>query len=236
MSPQSIQAFWNNKLNVHLAVQPDKQSWEQAVGLSVDVAGSCRGHSSKHVWTTTRQTLTQGRASFKNNCNIDVTRQIVRYIRALMRWRRTALGVTVSLPNTSLTGSLAINSTRPSRCATWGPQQWAQQSLTEKKPAVQQKKMQHAGEATDAIQFCFVKCWAEETHAMSPGGETIVSGWISAWCTAASCRGRRRIAGKKRRYEWTLEKEMRPKRQKKLSTRSQTMGAFAHHIGMNLLL
>lgn len=36
MSPQSIQACWDNKLNVHLAVQPDKLSWEQGCIVSAE--------------------------------------------------------------------------------------------------------------------------------------------------------------------------------------------------------
>lgn len=35
MSTQSTQTFWNNKPVVHLAVQPDKRSWEEAAGSSV---------------------------------------------------------------------------------------------------------------------------------------------------------------------------------------------------------
>lgn len=184
------------------------------------VGGCCRQLQrpfKEHVWTTTRQTLpsvTQGRPFFKNNCNIDVTRQIVRYIRALMRWRRTSLGVTVSLPNTSLTGNLAINSTRPSRCAAWGP--LVSTTVINRKKAAGATEKDAARRKScrcDPVLLCKVLGGRHTTSVTR--GETIVSGWISTWCTAASCGGRRRIAGKKRRYEWTLEKEMRPKRLKK---------------------
>lgn len=129
--------------------------------------------------TTTRQTLTQGRRFFKNNCNIDVTRQIVRYIRALMRWRRTSLGVTLSLPNTSLTGNLAINSTRPSRCAAWGPlESTTVINRKEAGGATEKDAARRRSYGRDPVLLCQVLS-GRNTRNVSRG-ETIVSGWISS--------------------------------------------------------
>lgn len=120
----------------------------------------------------TRTTLFQ-----KQHCN---TRQIVRYIRALTRWRRTSLGVTVSLPNTSPTGNLAIHSTRPSRCAARGPLVSAATVINRKAAAGATEKdaARRRSCRRDPVLLCKVL-----SGRRTPGvtvGETVASGRISS--------------------------------------------------------
>lgn len=194
MSPQSIQAFWNDKLQVHLAVRPDKCSWKQASGPSVGVSDYCRGLSN----------------STSDRTSPSVT-PVCRFQKQLPHWRHTAdcathlsinasLGVTASLCNTSLTGNLAINSTPLASCAVWGP------------PVC--RKCRRCNRRRCTKRIC---CWCDpvllrklisgrQVHGVRRGG-TIVSvvDLLMMHC------GRRWIAGKDGRLEWTLEKELKRK-------------------------
>lgn len=159
----------------------------------------------QHIWLTTRRT---------SPC---VT-PVCRFQKQLQHWRHSAdcathpsinasLGVTVSLRDASLTGNLAINSTRLASCAVWGP------LVSGKCRRCNRKKDALVWNVADVIHFCFVNCWVEGKYTMWREGKQYL--WcIYLWCTAASCGGRRRIAGEDWRLEWTLEKELKSKGKK----------------------